>query len=218
MTRLAILLVGVGGVGKSTASQDLDSILREFGYEPWVVRFDRFRKRIAPPGADPFSADPRIKQIIYDRAIEIFNHYLDAGGSLIIDAGLSSERIRRRMKDRIPGLRIVHIHCPLWRAVVRDTRRSLKATPHERGWFLHLRAIRDRLNPFLNPEEKFPQPGITYKFEYPACADLHINSAWVKPSAIARKIVDQLGIESAALDLSNYDPPQPRLTDSPPVT
>jgi adenylylsulfate kinase-like enzyme len=128
MEQPVIMFVGVGGSGKSTTARHLNRRLRELGYDPWLVRFDQFRKHLAPAGVDAFSANPSIKQIIYDRAVEEFNRYLTTGGSLIVDAGLSSERIRLQIKSTIPNLRIVHIYCPLWLAVARDTKRSLRRT------------------------------------------------------------------------------------------
>jgi len=194
MLQAAIMLLGVGRTGKSTTAHHLTANLRELGYDPWLVRFDEFRKGFAPPGADPFSADPRIKQFIYSRVIGVFNDHLATGGSLIIDGGLSSERIRQQLKKEVAGLWIVHLYCPLWLAIVRDTKRSLARTPHERGWYLHLCALRDLLNPFLSPADRFPQPANTYPFEYPASADLHISTFCRQPTAVADEIVNRLGV------------------------
>jgi adenylylsulfate kinase-like enzyme len=187
---IGVLLVGMGGVGKSTTSIHLAELLRLRKIRVELVHFDQLRKKLAPSGVDPFSADLDVKRIIYDRAAQEFNRMLAAHDAVIIDSGLSVERIRCQLKKQVPGLFLVHLTCPLWVAVARDTMRSLQGKRHERGEFLHLRAIVDRLNIFKR--EKFPQPGITYPFEHPACADLTVSTYREGPSQVAQQIVDRL--------------------------
>ncbi len=192
----AILFFGVGGTGKSTVASFLDSLLKERGYKSLLIRFDEFRKHLAPAGSDPFSKDPEIKKIIYQNAAKEFSRLIEERNALVIDSGLSVDSIRVTLKEFIPNLKLVHITCPLGIAVWRDTKRSfremLSGKKHERGSFLHLRAIRDYLNPFQ--KEKFPQPGITYLFEPPSCADLRINTFFKKPEKAAEEIIQRLGI------------------------
>lgn len=57
------------------------------------------------------------------------------------DSGLSTEDVRERLK------------------------RSILKQPHERGSFLHLRGIKDLVNPLIRG--RFPQPRITVPFENP---------------------------------------------------
>jgi hypothetical protein len=87
------------------------------------------------------------------------------------------------------------------RFFVQPTRTT--STPHERGWFLHLRALSDLLNPFIRPEDRFPQPAITYPFDFPSCADLHVSSFRHDPASMVETIVQQLGIKPARVGLQN---------------
>ena len=191
----AIMLLGIGGTGKSSVADELKRILQTAGETVCLIRFDELRKALAPPGADPFSKDPLVMKAIYEKAIRIFNERLKQGTSLIIDAGLSVESLRQEIKLRVPGIRIVHVSCPLWLAILRDTRRSLRLHyRHERGRFLHLRALLDLVNPFKNSQTRFPQPGITYPFEYPACASLHISSFRSDSHSIAVRILAEFGL------------------------
>jgi adenylylsulfate kinase-like enzyme len=188
----AILLCGIGATGKSTTADHIAAVLREEGSYPSLIRFDGLRRSLAPAGTDPFSRDRDIKTVIYARAAEYFLERVRHGDFLIIDSGLSVETIREQLKERIPGLRVVHIYCPRWMAVLRDTIRSLKSSDHERGAFLYLRAYSDLLNPFK--KNKFQQPGVTYLFEYPECADLHVSTLRKRPREVAREILEKLRI------------------------
>ena len=162
---IAILLLGIGGTGKSTIATHLIKILKRRRKKILLIRFDELRKELTPSGEDPFSKDPRVKSLIYDKALQKFSDYLRQGYSLIIDSGLSVESIRKKLKTSIPQMKICHVYCPLVVAILRDTKRSILHKEHERGNYLHLRALFDLVNPLK--KEKFPQPGITYKFEYP---------------------------------------------------
>lgn len=186
-----IVVLGIGGVGKSTTSDYLGKLLNGRGVSARVIRFDELRKRLAPIGVDPFSKDRWVKELIYAKAAESIRLMCDSGETIVVDCGLTAEAIRLQLKESIPGLRIVHLHCPLALAVYRDTKRSLFGT-HERGRFLHIRALLDRFHPWKPSHQWFPQPGITYAFEYPQCADLHINTIWLSPRAVAKRIVKQL--------------------------
>jgi adenylylsulfate kinase-like enzyme len=189
---VALLLLGIGGTGKSTLASHLMRLLNDRGYKPVLIRFDEFRKGLAGPGIDPFSTDPAVKTEIYRRAVPEFLKFMYAGRSLVIDSGLSLERIRCELKQSIPQMRICHIHCPILVAIMRDSMRSFFAHDHERGRWLHLRALRDRLNPFK--KDKFPQPGITSPFEFPESADLHVNTFFQTPEATAAEIIKKLGL------------------------
>jgi predicted kinase len=190
---IAIMLLGIGGVGKSSAAGELHALLLCSGYDAILIRFDELRKELAPVGADPFSDDPEVKRIIYENAARRFAELLAQGKSLVIDCGLSKESIRRQLKSQIPALRIVHLHCPLPIAIYRDCMRSLWGGKHERGPFLHLRAVWCKLLGRSPGHRKFfPQPGITYQFESPDCADAHINTWGKTPQCIAQEIFDAL--------------------------
>jgi predicted kinase len=190
---VAILLLGIGGVGKSTAAKEIHRLLSVRGDDVRLVSFDECRKRLAPAGVDPFSSDLSVKRFIYARAAQEFLADLRKGYSLVIDSGLSKESIRVELKCAIQSLRIVHLHCPLVVAVLRDTWRSWCGSAHERGRYLHLRALASLLNPF--EPRKFPQPGITYAFEYPACADLHVSTLFKRPERVAEEVVKDLGLK-----------------------
>ncbi len=187
---VAVLLCGIGGTGKSIAARHLSVLLGERGHTTKLIRFDEYRKALTPPETDPFSPDPNVKAAIYNNAIIHFSEFLRARLTLVIDSGLSNERIRQQLKQSLRELRVVHIHCPLLVAVYRDTIRSILQQSHERGRFLHLQAIASLLNPFA--KEKFPQPGITYPFEYPHCADAHVNTFRKKPRSVALEIMEKL--------------------------
>jgi len=187
---VALLILGRGGTGKSSLASALTQLLIERGHNVKLIRFDELRKTLAPAGADPFAKDREIKKIIYQNAAHEFNHLLGEGFTLVIDSGLSVEAIRTMLKEKVPNLKIIHVTCPLIVSICRDTWRSLSGVKHERGTFLYLRAIRDFLNPFK--KEKFPQPGITYPFEYPYCADVQVNSFFSSPLNSARFIIKQL--------------------------
>src|SRR6266567_3984246 len=90
----AILLLGIGGTGKSTTATRLHHLLRHLGYTVHLIRFDEVRKQFAPTSSDPFSRDVSIKERIYDRAAVEFERHLNEARSLIIDSGLSREDIR----------------------------------------------------------------------------------------------------------------------------
>lgn len=189
---VAILILGRGGTGKSSLATALAQLLIEHGHTTRLIRFDELRKTLAPAGADPFSKDTEIKNIIYQNAADNFNRLLGEGFTLVIDSGLSVEAIRTMLKEKVPNLKIIHVTCPLIVSICRDTWRSLSGLKHERGTFLYLRAIWDFLNPFK--KEKFPQPGITYPFEYPYCADMHVHSFFSSPRNSARCIVKHLDL------------------------
>jgi adenylylsulfate kinase-like enzyme len=189
---IAILILGRGGTGKSSLASILTQLLIERGFNTRLIRFDELRKTLAPAGADPFAKDKNIKSIIYENAANEFKHLLEEGFTLVIDSGLSLEAIRTMLKETVPHLKIIHVTCPLLVSICRDTWRSLSGVKHERGSFLYLRAIRDLLNPFK--KEKFPQPGITYPFEYPHCADVHVHSFFSSPLNSARYIIKQLDL------------------------
>jgi adenylylsulfate kinase len=188
----ALLILGRGGTGKSSLASALTQLLIERGYNTRLIRFDELRKSLAPPGADPFSKDREIKNIIYQNAVNKFKILLGEGFTLVIDSGLSVEAIRTMLKAEVPNLKIIHVTCPLVVSICRDTWRSLSGVKHERGTFLYLRAIRDFFNPFK--KEKFPQPGITYPFEYPQCADVHVHSFFSSPLNSARNIIRQFDL------------------------
>lgn len=187
---IAILLCGIGGTGKSTTTKHLDIILKKNSYKVMTINFDEMRKKLTPVGVDPFSKDFNVKNVIYQRAINEFQKLLQKGVLLIIDSGLSNEKIRKNIKNSIKELKIVHLYCPVITAVYRDTKRSFLRKPHERGWFLHLHAIVDLMNPFK--KNKFPQPGITYPFEYPECADVHVSTFLKSPHNVAKEILIKL--------------------------
>ena len=189
---IAILILGRGGTGKSSLASLLTQLLIERGFNTKLIRFDELRKTLAPAGADPFAKDKKIKSVIYENAAKEFKHMLEEGFTLVIDSGLSLEAIRTMLKETVPHLKIIHVTCPLLVSICRDTWRSLCGVKHERGSFLYLRAIRDFLNPFK--KEKFPQPGITYPFEYPHCADVHVHSFFSSPLNSARYIIKQLDL------------------------
>jgi len=189
---IALLILGRGGTGKSSIASVLTQLLIERGFNTKLIRFDELRKTLAPAGADPFAKDKKIKSIIYENAAQEFKHLLGEGFTLVIDSGLSVEAIRTMLKETVPHLKIIHVTCPLLVSICRDTWRSLSGVKHERGSFLYLRAIRDLLNPFK--KEKFPQPGITYPFEYPHCADVHVHSFFSSPLNSARYIIKQLDL------------------------
>ncbi len=189
---VALLLLGKGGTGKSSIAEVLAEKLSERGYRATLIRFDELRKRLSPSGADPFSEDRQVKRVIYENAAAEFKRHLAEGFSLVIDSGLSVEAIRTMLKEQIPQLRIIHVTCPLLIAVWRDTWRSLRGVNHERGSFLYLRALCDLMNPFK--KHKFPQPGITYPFEYPYCADVQINTVFHTPDTAAQDIIRQLDL------------------------
>ena len=149
-------------------------------------------KTLAPAAVDPFAKDRKIKNIIYENAALELNRLLSDGFTLVIDSGLSVEVIRTMLKEKVPGLKIIHVTCPLVVSICRDTWRSLIGTRHERGSYLYLRAIRDLLNPFK--KDKFPQPGITYPFEYPHCADVTVHSFFSSPLNSARNIIRQFDL------------------------
>ena len=189
---IAILILGRGGTGKSSLASLLTQLLIERGFNTKLIRFDELRKTLAPAGADPFAKDKKIKSVIYENAAQEFKHLLEEGFTLVIDSGLSLEAIRTMLKETVPHLKIIHVTCPLLVSICRDTWRSLCGVKHERGSFLYLRAIRDLFNPFK--KEKFPQPGITYPFEYPHCADVHVHSFFSSPLNSARYIIKQLDL------------------------
>jgi adenylylsulfate kinase-like enzyme len=189
---VALLILGRGGTGKSSLASALTQLLIERGNSVKLIRFDELRKALAPAGADPFSKDREIKKIIYQNAAREFNRLLGEGFTLVIDSGLSVEAIRAMLKEKVPHLKIIHVTCPLIVSICRDTWRSLSGAKHERGTFLYLRAIRDIMNPFK--KDKFPQPGITYPFEYPYCADVHVHSFFSSPLNSARLIIKQLDL------------------------
>jgi predicted kinase len=189
---VAILLLGVGGAGKSTTAKEVYRLLLARGCDIRLISFDEYRKQLAPGGVDPFSSNPAIKQHIYSRAAQEFLKDLEEGHSLVIDSGLSKESIRVELKRTIKVLQIVHVHCPLFVSIVRDTWRSWCGQRHERGRYLHLRALISLMNPF--EKEKFPQPGITCPFDYPACADLHVNTFFKTPGRVAEEILIGLGL------------------------
>ena len=188
----AILILGKGGTGKSSLASALTQLLIERGFNTKLIRFDELRKTLAPTGADPFSKEREIKNVIYQNAANEFNQLLGEGFTLVIDSGLSVEVIRTMLKAKVPNLKIIHVICPLLVSICRDTWRSLSGVKHERGSFLYLRAICDLLNPFK--KDKFPQPGITYPFEYPHCADVHVHSFFSSPLNSARYIIKQLDL------------------------
>ena len=72
---VAILLLGIGGTGKSTIATHLIKIL-ERRRKILLIRFDELRKELTPVGEDPFSKDPKIKNIIYEKASQRFLDYL----------------------------------------------------------------------------------------------------------------------------------------------
>ena len=189
---IALMLLGKGGTGKSSIAAVLTEKLLEQGYNAKLIRFDELRKRLSPTGADPFSEDRAVKKVIYENAAEEFKRQLAEGFTLVIDSGLSVESIRTMLKETIPQLRIIHVTCPLLVAVWRDTWRSLLRVRHERGSFLYLRALGDALNPFK--KRKFPQPGITYPFEYPYCADVNVHTVLNTPLTAAQYIIKQLDL------------------------
>ncbi len=189
---VALLLLGRGGTGKSSIASCLVQLLLERGYTTQLIRFDELRKSLAPAGADPFSQDKDIKRIIYENAAREFIRLLSDGFSLVIDSGLSVESIRCMLKEKIPQLKIIHVTCPLVVSIWRDTWRSLLGRTHERGSFLYLRAIIDLLNPFK--KHKVPQPGITYLFEYPRCADVHVHTFLNNPANAAKDSMIKLDL------------------------
>jgi adenylylsulfate kinase-like enzyme len=189
---IALLLLGKGGTGKSSIAAVLTEKLLEHGYNAKLIHFDTLRKRLSPTGVDPFSEDRAVKKVIYENAAEEFKQQLAEGFTLVIDSGMSVEAIRIMLKETIPQLRIIHVSCPLLVAVWRDTWRSLLRVRHERGSYLYLRALRDALNPFK--KHKFPQPGITYPFEYPYCADVHVHTVLNTPLTAAHYIIQQLDL------------------------
>jgi adenylylsulfate kinase-like enzyme len=189
---VAILILGRGGTGKSSIAQVLTQLLLERGYNTKLIRFDELRKTLAPAGTDPFAKDREVKNIIYENAAQEFKRLLADGFTLVIDSGLSVEAIRLWLKQAVPKIKIVHVSCPLLVSVCRDTWRSLSGVKHERGRYLYLRAIRDYLNPFK--KNKFPQPGITYPFEYPHCADVVVHSFFSSPRNSARYIIKHLDL------------------------
>jgi len=187
-----IMLTGLGGAGKSTAAACLRSVLCNAGYECELVELDALRKKVAPLGIDPFDGHVEVKRLVYRRIAETLEAIVGTGKSVVVDACISIESIRLDLKRRLPAMRLIHIDCPMWLAILRETERSLCGCRHERGHYLYLHAILDLANPFHN--EKFSQAGISYPFEYPQCADVHVSSRRKSPTAVAWEIVRSLRI------------------------
>lgn len=190
----AILLCGIGGSGKTTTSLALQQLFHERGASSKVVDFDRLRRKLVPRGCDPYSADLGVKEIIYEKASELLRRQMTHYEYFVVDCGTSSERLRCELRDALGGAFVVHLTCPLPVAILRDTLRSLARKPHARGKFLYLHALLDLINPFK--AEKFPQPGITYHFEDPACADVQIRTLFKKPEVTAVEIVESLKVRT----------------------
>ena len=99
---VALLILGKGGTGKSSLASALTQLLIERGYTTRLIRFDELRKTLAPSGADPFSKEKEIKNVIYQNAANEFNQLLGEGYTLVIDSGLSVESIRTMLKAESP--------------------------------------------------------------------------------------------------------------------
>ncbi len=171
LKKFSVLFTGLSGTGKTTTSWQLAYDLNYSGFPTEYVNFDSLRKKLVPEGVDAFSADPEVKKIIYGNAIDYFKGGMERE-NLIIDCGISVEKNRRWIKDEIPDTLIVHLYAPLYVCIWREMQRSLRGESG-RGSFLYMKAYLSLANPFSKP---YPQPGVTYEFEYPHCADVHIDS------------------------------------------
>ncbi|MBI2971080.1 MAG: adenylyl-sulfate kinase [Candidatus Aenigmarchaeota archaeon] len=176
----SLLITGMSGSGKTATALSLVNELCADGIPTTYISFDRLRKELVPAGVDAFSADRAVKEMIYRRAIDSFNE-LTSRTNAVIDSGISVEKNRRWIRDET-GTKIIHVHAPLPVCVVRETRRSLREKG-DRARFLYLRAYASLLMP-----RRYPQPGVTYPFEYPSCADLHVDSFRYNPEERAHRI------------------------------
>lgn len=189
---IAIMLLGTPGTGKTTIVSHLVEILNKKRRKNMLINFDAFRKTLVPAGVNPFTGDDAIREMIYEKAAHEFSNYLKKGFTLIIDCGLTRERVRKQLKLAIPQLKIFHIYCPLIVSMIRETKRSIFGEKHENGRYLYLRALFSMLNP--SKKEKLAIPPFTHKFEYPECADLHISSFLKSPEKAANEIIEKLNI------------------------
>ena len=194
MQPIAIMLTGISGSGKSATADELLPKLEKMGYRARIVHFDELRKSFVPAGVDPYSADEQVRSLIYKNAAALFSLSFADGESLLIDNGISKEPTREWLKKAIPALRLVHIHCPVCVAFARETLRSLEEGKHERGRFLYLRALRSLLYHLFQRHHEFHLPGITHPFDYPQCADVHVNTLWKRPVQVADEILVRLGL------------------------
>lgn len=199
---IAILLCGIGGSGKTTTSLALQRFLLKRGGTTKVVDFDRLRRKLAPRGCDPYSADLSVKEAIYEKAGALLKRRMAQYQYFVVDCGTSSERLRRDLRDALGGAVVVYLTCPLPIAILRDTLRSIAGKPHARGRFLYLHALVDWVNPFKR--DKFPQPAITYPFEVPEFADLRISTLLRRPEDTAQKIIEHLDLEASRIGLEVY--------------
>ncbi len=189
---IAIMLLGIPGTGKTTIVSHLVEILNKKKRKNMLISFDVFRKKLAPPGVNPFTHDDSIRKMIYEKASQEFSHYLSKGFTLIIDCGLTTESVRKQLKSSVPQMKICHIYCPLIIAMIRETKRSILREKHEHGHYLYLRALLSLFSPLK--KEKLAVPPFTHKFDYPACADLHISSFLKSPDKIAEEIAEKLNV------------------------
>ena len=158
-----------------------------------LINFDAFRKTLAPIGVNPFTHDENIRKMIYKKAAKKFSKYLNQGFNLVIDCGLSKEKIRKQLKSEITQLKICHVYCPLLVCILRETNRSIFEGRHENGNYLYLRAIASRLFK-IKKEKSVVIPPFTHTFDYPRCADIRVSSFLNSPDKIANYIINELKI------------------------
>lgn len=110
MKKQVILLNGPSSSGKSTLAAALLNLLRESGEERYeIVSIDDFMK--VSPTETIYEDDVfEISGDMCARAAEI----LRAGGGVIIDHVITSERIYRQLRDRLSAwpVRTVRVSCP----------------------------------------------------------------------------------------------------------
>lgn len=209
----AVWFTGMPCTGKTTTSRMLEQRMNRIGVSTHTISLDSLRKELAPPDVDPFSKDPDIKRIIYEKAIARLWDITRTGGSIIVDTGTSAEWLRRWVKQELPNAILVHLYCDLATQLFREVKRSLSGDAHVRENWILFKAYRDLL---LDKKEKFPQPGVTYPFEFPFSADLHINTFWHSTDETVDTIISMI-LKMRVDTTSGRDTVSPQVNKNTPI-
>lgn len=111
------------------------------------IIFDKHRPQFAPNGKYAFR-DNESRRQTYVNVARYYGEKIKQGEVLIIDTGARDDFTREPLVA-IPSMHYVYLHCPLWVAIARETKRSITGENRDLqgAHFLYLQAVLSYLLP-----------------------------------------------------------------------
>lgn len=154
---MIIQLCGLSGAGKSTLARGAETILTNNGFAVEIIDGDEYRKTLCYGLG--FSKKDRFENL---RRMAFVAGQLSRHGIISIICAINPyEEIRQEISNTYPGVKTIHIDCPVCVLRTRDTK----------GLY------RKAFLPDDDPEKITNLTGVNDPFDVPAQPDMYINTS-----------------------------------------